>query len=46
MSLWLTRTHTGYTPDTDEKGQEKWPRGDEKVWKEGIRGVDKGVHTS
>ncbi|KAH8077380.1 glycogen phosphorylase [Cristinia sonorae] len=37
------RTLTGYTPDTDEKGKEKWPRGDEKVWKDGLRGVDKDV---
>ena len=37
------RSLTGYKPETDEKGQEKWPRGDEKVWKDGLRGVDKGV---
>ncbi|KAI0656188.1 glycogen phosphorylase [Cubamyces menziesii] len=30
------RTLTGYTPETDATGKEKWPVGDEKVWKEGI----------
>ncbi|KAI0370981.1 glycogen phosphorylase [Pilatotrama ljubarskyi] len=30
------RTLTGYTPETDASGKEKWPVGDEKVWKEGI----------
>ncbi|KAH9943655.1 glycogen phosphorylase [Amylocystis lapponica] len=41
------RTLTGYTPETDETGKEKWPRGDEKVWKEAIRGLDTGhVQTS
>lgn len=38
----LSAICTGYTPETDEAGQEKWPRGDEKVWKAAIRGVDKG----
>ena len=33
----------GYIPETDEKGHEKWPRGEEKVWKAGLRGVDKGM---
>ena len=33
----------GYTPETDEKGKERWPRGDEKAWKAGLRGVDKGT---
>ncbi|KAF9066048.1 glycogen phosphorylase [Rhodocollybia butyracea] len=37
------RTLTGYTPDVDESGKEKWPRGEEKVWKEGTRGVDTDV---
>ncbi|KIY66143.1 glycosyltransferase family 35 protein [Cylindrobasidium torrendii FP15055 ss-10] len=34
------RTLTGYLPDTDESGKEKWPRGDEKTWKDAIRGPD------
>ncbi|KAI0078412.1 glycosyltransferase family 35 protein [Panus rudis PR-1116 ss-1] len=37
------RSLTGYTPETDEKGREKWPRGDEQTWKAGLRGVDKDV---
>ena len=37
------RSLTGYKPETDEKGQEKWPKGDEKVWKDGLRGVDRGM---
>ncbi|KAK7046012.1 Non-essential glycogen phosphorylase [Paramarasmius palmivorus] len=39
------RTLTGYTPETDETGKEKWPRGDEKVWKAGLRGVDSDVES-
>ncbi|KAF5384669.1 hypothetical protein D9757_006280 [Collybiopsis confluens] len=39
------RTLTGYTPDTDESGKEKWPRGDEKVWKAGLRGVSTDVNS-
>ncbi|KAJ7024442.1 hypothetical protein C8F04DRAFT_908672, partial [Mycena alexandri] len=27
-----------YLPETDASGKEKWPRGDEKVWKECMRG--------
>jgi len=34
---------TGYLPEVDETGKEKWPRGDEKVWKAGIRGLDTDV---
>ncbi|KAF9260379.1 glycogen phosphorylase [Marasmius fiardii PR-910] len=37
------RTLTGYLPETDASGKEKWPRGDEKVWKSGLRGVDSDV---
>lgn len=33
---------TGYIPDKDPSGKEIWPRGDEKTWKEGLRGVDSG----
>jgi starch phosphorylase len=32
----------GYIP-TAEGGKEVWPRGDEKTWKAGIRGVDATV---
>jgi starch phosphorylase len=34
---------TGYLPEVDATGKEKWPRGDEKVWKAGIRGLDTDV---
>ncbi|KAH7882736.1 glycogen phosphorylase [Phlebopus sp. FC_14] len=38
------RTLTGVaTGQRDADGHERWPRGDEKVWKAGIRGVDKDV---
>ncbi|KAG2359351.1 glycosyltransferase family 35 protein [Suillus spraguei] len=37
------RTLTGYLPEKDSEGKEKWPRGDEKVWKNGLRGLDAGV---
>ncbi|KAI8992832.1 glycogen phosphorylase [Trametes punicea] len=37
------RTLTGYTPETDASGKEKWPIGDEKVWKEGIPKLTKEV---
>ncbi|KAJ7655854.1 glycogen phosphorylase [Mycena polygramma] len=37
------RTLTGYLPETDAAGKEKWPRGEEKVWKEGMRDVDTDV---
>jgi len=37
------RTLTGYLPEKDASGRDKWPRGDEKVWKEGTRTVDKDV---
>ncbi|KDR78010.1 hypothetical protein GALMADRAFT_244981 [Galerina marginata CBS 339.88] len=37
------RTLTGYLPEKDASGRDKWPRGDEKVWKDGIRAVDKDV---
>ncbi|KAH6873979.1 glycogen phosphorylase [Coprinopsis sp. MPI-PUGE-AT-0042] len=40
------RTLTGYLPETDASGKEKWPRGDEKVWKEGIRGYVKDITKS
>jgi hypothetical protein len=34
----------GYFAEVDESGKEKWPRGDEKVWKDGLRAPDKGKH--
>ncbi|KAF8220492.1 phosphorylase-domain-containing protein [Tricholoma matsutake] len=37
------RTLTGYLPETDASGKEKWPKGDEKVWKAGMRSVDEDV---
>ena len=37
---------SGYLPETDATGKEKWPRGDEKIWKAGIRGLDKGSRFS
>ncbi|KZT65114.1 glycosyltransferase family 35 protein [Daedalea quercina L-15889] len=37
------RSLTGYTPETDESGKEKWPKGEEKIWKESMRGLDKDV---
>ncbi|KIK71408.1 glycosyltransferase family 35 protein [Collybiopsis luxurians FD-317 M1] len=37
------RRHVRYTPETDASGKEKWPRGEEQVWKAGLRGVDTDV---
>lgn len=37
------RTLTGFIPETDETGKEKWPKGDEKAWRDGMRSVDKGI---
>ena len=37
------RTLTGYLPEKDASGKEKWPRGDEKTWKDGLRPLDTGV---
>ncbi|KAK7460678.1 Non-essential glycogen phosphorylase [Stygiomarasmius scandens] len=37
------RTLTGYLPEVDESGKEKWPRGDEKTWKEAMRALDKDI---
>lgn len=43
----LFRGHTekplGYLPETDASGKEKWPKGEEKVWKAGMRSLDKGM---
>ncbi|KAJ7243905.1 glycogen phosphorylase [Mycena haematopus] len=37
------RTLTGYLPETDAAGKEKWPRGEETVWKSGMRDLDTDV---
>jgi glycogen phosphorylase len=34
--------NTGDFPEVDEKGQEKWPKGDEKSWKDAMRGITSG----
>ena len=36
---------TGDFPEVDDKGQEKWPRGDEKSWKAALRDVNSGPPT-
>ena len=36
---------TGYLPEKDVSGKEKWPRGEEKVWREGMRTIDKSLLT-
>lgn len=33
----------GYLPEVDASGKEKWPKGEEKVWKSGMRGLDTGA---
>ncbi|KAG6910455.1 hypothetical protein DXG01_010380 [Tephrocybe rancida] len=37
------RTLTGYLPEKDASGKEKWPRGEEEIWKSGMRGLDTDV---
>ncbi|KAG6830923.1 hypothetical protein H0H92_013851 [Tricholoma furcatifolium] len=39
------RTLTGYLPEKDASGKEKWPRGDETVWKTSMRGPDKDIES-
>lgn len=34
---------TGYLPEKDASGKDKWPRGEEKAWREGMRSIDKGI---
>ncbi|KIO21097.1 glycosyltransferase family 35 protein [Tulasnella calospora MUT 4182] len=34
------RTATGYLPEKTEDGKEVWPRGQESVWKSGLRAVE------
>lgn len=31
---------SGYIPEEDAFGKEKWPRGEEEVWKDGYRELD------
>lgn len=33
---------SGYLPEKDDSGKEKWPRGEEEVWKDGYRKLDTG----
>ncbi|KAI0053516.1 glycosyltransferase family 35 protein [Auriscalpium vulgare] len=33
------RSLTGDFPEVDEKGEEKWPKGDEKTWRDAMRGI-------
>lgn len=35
---------TGDFPEVDEKGQEKWPKGDETAWKTAMRDITTGKH--
>ena len=37
---------TGYLPEKDASGKDKWPRGEEKVWREGMRTIDRGEFTT
>ncbi|KAG6377764.1 glycosyltransferase family 35 protein [Boletus reticuloceps] len=39
------RTLTGYLPEQDDSGKEKWPKGEEQVWKDGYRGLDTDVRS-
>jgi hypothetical protein len=36
------RPRVGDFPEVDEKGEEKWPKGDEKTWKTALRGITTG----
>ncbi len=36
------RSLTGDFPEVDEKGQAKWPKGDEVTWKAALRGIHTG----
>ena len=40
------RPRVGDFPEVDEKGQEKWPKGDEKTWKAALRGITTGESLS
>ncbi|KIY50861.1 glycosyltransferase family 35 protein [Fistulina hepatica ATCC 64428] len=40
------RTLTGYVPEKDETGKERWPRGDEATWRAAMREADGGDEPS
>jgi len=42
----IVRSRIGDFPEVDEKGQEKWPKGDENTWKVALRGVASGELSS
>ena len=42
----IYKFYTGYLPDQDVDGKEKWIRGSEEVWKTGMRVLDKGSYES
>ncbi|KAI6125907.1 glycosyltransferase family 35 protein [Pisolithus croceorrhizus] len=37
------RTLTLYIPEQDEDGKDKWPRGEEKIWRDNLRSPDTDV---
>jgi starch phosphorylase len=39
------RSLTGYLPEKDDSGKEKWPKGEEAVWKDGYRKLDTDVRS-
>ena len=42
----LINVATGYLPEKDASGKDKWPRGEEKVWRDGMRTLDRGEFTT
>lgn len=42
----ILRSRLGDFPEVDDKGKEKWPKGDEKTWKDALRGVTSGELSS
>jgi starch phosphorylase len=42
----ILKSRLGDFPEVDDKGQEKWPKGDEKTWKVALRGVTSGELSS
>ena len=44
--VYILRSRTGDFPEVDEKGKEKWPKGDEETWKVALRGVTSGELSS
>jgi hypothetical protein len=45
-NVFILRSRIGDFPEVDEKGQEKWPKGDEVAWKAALRGVTTGELSS